>query len=66
MVDAEILLAENNTHDCCEVLLQALKMVRATNSRSNEMRIRMLYQQLKAFAPDQSHVSHLGEQLHYL
>lgn len=63
IADAETYLAENDPEGCCEVIFEAFKLVRVTNSRSNEMRINSLYHQLKDSYPQHSLVCQLGEQL---
>ncbi len=63
IADAETYLAENDPQGCCVVIVEAFKLVRMTNSRSNEMRINSLYHQLKDSYPRHSLVCQLGEQL---
>lgn len=63
IADAQIYLAEKDTESCCEMAFGALKVVRATQSRSNEMRVQNLYQQLRASHPGHPLVNRLGIQL---
>lgn len=46
IADAEIYLAEDDPESCCEIAFDALKVVQATQSRSNEARVQKLSQQL--------------------
>jgi len=66
IAEAETYLIEHDPQSCCEVLFEALKIVYATHSRSNQMRIDTLYQQLKVCDPHHLLVCQLGEQLHAL
>lgn len=47
IADAEIYLAEDDPESCCEMAFEALKVVQATQSRSNEARVQKLHQQLQ-------------------
>jgi hypothetical protein len=47
IADAEIYLAEDDPESCCEIAFDGLKVVQATQSRSNEAQIQKLQQQLE-------------------
>ncbi len=63
IADAQIYLAENDPESCSEIALEALKVVRATRSQSNEKRIQNVYQQAQQLYPYHPLVSRLGLQL---
>ncbi len=61
--DAQTYLAEGDAESACTVALDALKIVRATQSHSNEQRIVKLYRKLQEQFPHQPMVSRLKLQL---
>lgn len=63
IADAQTYLAENDPESCCDMAFEALKVVRATQSLSNEARIQNLYQQLERSYPHHPLVNRLGIQL---
>ena len=63
IADAELYLGEDDPESSCEMALDALKVVRATQSRSNEKRIYHLYQQLQGNHPHHPLVNRLAVQL---
>ncbi len=63
IADAQTYLAENDPESCCEIAFEALKVVRATQSMSNEARIHTLYQQLQRSYSRHPLVNRLGMQL---
>lgn len=63
IADAQTYLAEDDPESCCELAFDALKVVRATQSLSNERRIQRLHQQLQRSYPRHPLVSHLEMQL---
>jgi transcriptional regulator with XRE-family HTH domain len=63
IAEAASYLAEGDPEGCCEMAFEALKVVRATESRSNQQRIQGLYQQLHEQYPRYPLVSRLGTQL---
>lgn len=52
LADAQIYIAEDDPESSCHLALEALKVVRATQSRSNETRIYQVWQQLQ---PNHAH-----------
>lgn len=63
IADAQAYLAEDDPESCCEMAFEALKVVRATQSLSNEARVYGLYQQLQGSYPRHPLVNRLGIQL---
>lgn len=63
IADAQTYLAEDDPESCCEMAFEALKVVRATQSLSNENRIQNLHQQLQRSYPRHPLVNRLGIQL---
>lgn len=63
--DAQTYLAEGDPDSSCEVALEALKIVRATQSHSNEQRILKLCRQLQEQSPHHPMVSRLKLQLQH-
>lgn len=60
LVEAETCLAENEWEGCCESILESLKLMRATDSRSNESWMLSLYQQLRQRESNHPFVCRLG------
>ncbi len=63
IADAQTYLAEDDPESCCEIAFEALKVVRATQSLSNEARVQSLHQQLQRSYPRHPLVNRLGMQL---
>jgi len=63
LADAQTYLAEGDPDSCCEVALEALKVVRATQSYSNQKRVENLCRQLQERYPDHPRVNRLSLQL---
>ncbi len=63
IADAELYLGEDDPDSSCEIAFDALKVVRATQSLSNEKRIHNLYQQLHSNYPRHPLVNRLAVQL---
>jgi transcriptional regulator with XRE-family HTH domain len=63
IADAQAYLVENDPESSCELAFEALKVVRATQSRSNEQRVYNLYQQLHDIHPHHPLIRRLGVQL---
>ena len=63
LADAHIYLAETDPDSCCEMALESLKVVRATQSQSNLKRVGNLYHQLKEQYPHRPKVNRLSLQL---
>jgi transcriptional regulator with XRE-family HTH domain len=63
LADAHIYLAESDPESCCEMALEALKVVRATQSHSNRKRVESLCRQLHERYPLHPRVNRLSLQL---
>lgn len=63
IAEAETYLAEEELDSSSHLALEALKIVRATQSRSNEAQVRNLYQTLKSRQPNDPLTNRLGMQL---
>lgn len=63
IADAQICFAEGDPGSSCEIALDALKIVHATQSSSNKARIQRLYEQLQSTYPHHPLVNRLGTQL---
>ncbi len=63
IAEAQCYLIEGEYDSSSQLALDALKIVRATQSRSNEAQIKSLYQQLKQYQQNDPLVSRLGIQL---
>ena len=59
----EIYLVEDDPESCCEIAFDALKVVQATQSRSNEARVQKLSQQLSQHYQNHPLVKRLEMQL---
>lgn len=65
IADAQAYLVENDPDSSCEIALEALKIVRATQSHSNETRIQDLHGQLQQQYPHHPLVNRLSLQLQH-
>jgi tetratricopeptide (TPR) repeat protein len=63
LADAQTYLAESDPDSCCEMALEALKVVRATQSYSNQKRVENLSRQLQKRYPNHPQVNRLSLQL---
>jgi tetratricopeptide (TPR) repeat protein len=63
LADAHIYLTESDPDSCCEIALESLKVVRATQSQSNLKRVEKLCQQLRERYPHHPKVNRLSLQL---
>ena len=63
LVEAETYLSENELGGCCESILESLKLMQATGSRSNETWVLSLYQQLQQRDANNPLVCRLGVEL---
>lgn len=63
IAEAEVYLADGELDSCRQLALEALKIARATQSRSNETQVQNLYQQLKHRQPNDPKINRLGMQL---
>ncbi|GHO65724.1 hypothetical protein KSC_046160 [Ktedonobacter sp. SOSP1-52] len=63
IADAQAYLAEGDPESSCEIALDALKVVKATQSSSNKARIQSLHRQMQSKYPRHPLVNRLGAQL---
>lgn len=61
--EAKTYADEKQVSDCCEVLREALKIVRVLKLQDREIYITQLYQRLKNAEPNNYHVGQLGKDL---
>jgi transcriptional regulator with XRE-family HTH domain len=63
LAEAETYLSENELGECCEMILESLKLTQATSSRSNETWMLSLYRQLQQRDANNPLVCRLGMEL---